>query len=142
MIERLVLDTHVLQWYLEGHRKLNKEAKTAIGRPPPVELIVPALCLLEFYSVIDRGKTPITRDQLHNVLRLDERFRVWPMTKYIVEIASTITAVDSIHDRAIVATAIAAGSDGIGDAILLTADRQINASGSVRLLWAGDEKYA
>jgi PIN domain nuclease of toxin-antitoxin system len=138
MSKRLVLDTQVLKWMLEGNPKLNENAKAALSRDD-VELLLPSLCLLEFYSIIDRQRTSITREQLKRLRASEPRLRVVSLTPKIAERAGSIPSVTNIHDRVIVATALA---DRRGSTRLVTADIEIHQSRVVDVLWAGDAKYA
>ena len=56
------------------------------------------------------------------------------MDRAIVEICNGLTAVGEMHDRQIVATALAVAAQGETVA-LLTKDENITASGAVAVIW-------
>ena len=128
-----VVDTHALVWFLTGDTRLGDDAKAVLVAPDS-RLVVPATALAEAYWTIGRGKTPLAADFLKNSLLRDKRFTIAPLTQAVVEKSNELSTISEMHDRQIVATALLLIEQGEPVA-LLTADRNITASGLVPVIW-------
>ena len=128
---RILLDTHVLLFWLAGAQELSPAQRHAIAQAGPEEpILVCGISLWEIATLHDLGR-----------MRLDRPLREWlerataPPLVRIVPITPAVAArvaelPDSFHrdpaDRIIVSAAIVSG------AVLLTRDRRIIESGLIR----------
>lgn len=87
-------------------------------------MILPAIALAEALWILEFRHKNLTCEALIAAIEGDARIQVAPLTREIVELASTLGPALEMHDRLIVATAIVVRSNGI-DAALLTRDRVI-----------------
>ena len=106
-----VIDTHALLWFLAGMAQLGINAK-AILQNPAVRLILPVTALAEACWIVERGKVPLNVSDVLAALDADARITVYPMDRAIIEICNGLTAVGEMHDRQIVATALAIAAQG------------------------------
>jgi PIN domain nuclease of toxin-antitoxin system len=129
-----VIDTHALIWFFEDNARLSLQAKTVLSDPNS-QLILPAIALAEAVWIVDRGKTTIPSSTaiLTDVLG-DSRIRIYPLDSTIIEQTITLNAIDEMHDRQIVATAIVLQNQG-QPVMLISCDRTITASNLIPILW-------
>lgn len=131
---KYLIDTHALIWFLEGNSRLGNQAATILSDSSSV-LILPAIALAESVWIVQRGRTSIpSADVLLNVVKADNRVTVYPLDQSIVEQTLTLLAINEMHDRQIVATAIVLQNQG-NQVSLLTSDQNITASGVVSIVW-------
>jgi len=131
---RYVVDTHALVWLLEGNPRLGDQAK-AILTNPTTQLVLPAIALAEAVWIVERGKTSIPSvAALLSAINADPRVTVYPLDQAVIEQTVALAAIDEMHDRQIVATAIVLQSQG-ETMPLLTCDQNITASGLVSIAW-------
>ena len=128
-----VINTHALLWFLAGMAQLGINAR-AILQNPASRLILPVTALAEACWIVGRGKIPLNVADALAALDADARITVYPMDRALVEICNGLTAVGEMHDRQIVATALAIAAQGETVA-LLTKDENITASGAVAVVW-------
>ena len=128
-----VVDAHAFVWFLADDIRLGDAAK-AVFVNPKSRFVLPAIVLAEAYWTIRSGRTPLTADVLQSKLAKDKRFTVEPLTQAIVEKSNTLSAINEMHDRQIVATALYLMEQG-ETVSLLTADQNITASGLVPIVW-------
>lgn len=101
---------------------------------PDSVLFVPVVALAEACWAVTRGKTSIPNAAaLLNAIDADTRIWILPLDRAIVERSLTLPAVNEMHDRQIVATALHIG--GTAGLPLLTCDPDIVASGLVPVVW-------
>lgn len=131
---KYVIDTHALIWFIEGNSRLGANANAILSNPDS-QLVIPATTLAEAVWIVERGRTsiPSTKDLL-SAVEADPRTIIYPLDKEIIETTMTITAINEMHDRQIVATAIVLASKG-EIVQLLTCDLNITASGLVPVIW-------
>ena len=80
MASSFVLDTHALLWYLEGNRRLGRQARNVIASPDS-HLIVPIIALAEASVIIDQHRTKVPSiSHLLDSLANDSRFEIFPLT--------------------------------------------------------------
>ncbi len=129
-----VIDTHALIWFFEDNPRLSLKVKAVLSDPDS-QLILPATALAEAVWIVDRGKTaiPSATDLLAAVLS-DPRIRIYPLDAEIVEQTVTLTAINEMHDRQIVATGLVMQAQGQTVA-LLTCDGNITAAQVIPILW-------
>jgi PIN domain nuclease of toxin-antitoxin system len=131
---KYVVDTHALIWFLEGNPRIGTNAKNILSEPTS-QLIVPAIVLAEAAWIVERGRTsiPSVMDLL-NAVETDARVSIYPVDKTVIKQSVSLTAIGEMHDRQIVATTLVLASQNEMVA-LLTCDRNITASGLVKILW-------
>ena len=130
----LVLDTHVLVWWVSGAARLSararRELKAATARAPA---IVPAISIFEVATAARRGRLELSvpvDEWLADVQSLPE-IRVQPLDAAIAALAASFgdEAPGDPADRMIAATAVALR------ATLLTADARLRALPGLRSAW-------
>jgi PIN domain nuclease of toxin-antitoxin system len=130
----IVLDTHVLVWWVSGSGRLSAPAKRAIDqgmRRGPA--IVSAISVLEIATAVRRGrlefKSPL--DMWLADLRTLPELEFQPVTAEIAELAGSFDEATpgDPADRIIVATALTLRAK------LVTADERLRASPRVVTVW-------
>lgn len=131
---KYVVDTHALIWFLEGNPRIGTNAKNILSEPTS-QLVVPAIVLAEAAWIVerDRSSIPSVMDLL-NAVETDARVAIYPVDKTVVKQSVSLTAIGEMHDRQIVATTLVLASQNEMVA-LLTCDRNITASGLVKIIW-------
>lgn len=134
MATRYVVDTHALVWFLEGNPRLGTNAKGVL-EDSNAELIVPLIVLAEACWMIEHGKSSISTiaDLLASV-DADPRVVVVPLDRVVLNRTLTLTAIEEMHDRQIVATALLLRDQGETVA-MLTKDTNIRNSALVSTIW-------
>ena len=131
----VVLDTHVLIWWLTCPEKLTPAAAELIRAVSEERaLVVSAISVLEIVTAARRGRLKFSTavdEWLEDVFKLPE-VRFEPISAEIALLAGSFG--DEIHgdpaDRLIAATAISRNG------ILVTADQKLRESGLVRTVWS------
>jgi PIN domain nuclease of toxin-antitoxin system len=129
----IVLDTHVLVWWVSGSRRLTAAARRAIARhvaeaPVPVSTI----SMFEIATAIRRGRLELAvpAERWLADVRLLPNIAFEPVSVAIAQIAAQLS--DDFPgdpaDRIIVATTLAL------DAKLVTADERLRGSG-ISVIW-------
>ncbi len=134
MPDAIVLDTHVLAWWLADQRKLSKPARRAIDES--VRLIVSAISFWEIAMLVGKGRLELDRPTMlwvNNVVEAD-RVECVPVTATIaVMAASLIDLHGDPADRIIAATALDTRAALVSKDSALR--RWADATGSVACLW-------
>jgi PIN domain nuclease of toxin-antitoxin system len=130
----ILLDTHVLVWWVSGSGSLSAKARRAIGealKRGPVH--ASAISLLEIATAVRRGRLALTvpaESWLDDLCALPE-LRLQPVTGAIARRAGTLG--DQVRgdpvDRLILASAQILG------ARLVTADARLRGSAEVPVVW-------
>jgi PIN domain nuclease of toxin-antitoxin system len=134
MVMKYAVDTHALIWFLEGNPRIGTNAKIILSESTS-QLILPAIVLAEAAWIVERGRTsiPSVMDLL-NAVETDARVSIYPVDKTVVKQSVSLTTIGEMHDRQIVATTLVLASQNEIVA-LLTCDRNITASGLVKIIW-------
>ena len=130
----IVLDTHVLLWWLSGTPQLSPAAGHAVAEAASADRVIAStISVLEIATAARRGRLQLSMpvaQWLADVRQLPE-LRFAPVTAEIAELAGSFA--DEIHgdpaDRLIAATAIALACP------LVTADKKLRASRLVPTVW-------
>ena len=129
----LVLDTHILVWWLNGDKALSKKAANAIkDELKNGEIVISSITAWEIAMLVARGRIVLSMDveQWLNTVALIERVRFYPVDNEIA--VKTTELPGEFHkdpaDRMIVATARKLG------ATLITADEKILAYPHVKTI--------
>jgi len=130
----IVLDTHVLIWWLTGGTSLSRAAKLAVAKAAKEnQVAASAISVLEIVTAVRRGRLEFSspvEQWLTDVRRLPE-LRFEPVSAEIAQLAGSFG--EDMHgdpaDRIIAATAV------ILNAALITADGKLRASRAVKTIW-------
>lgn len=136
MASSFVLDTHALLWYLEGNRRLGRQARKVIASPDS-HLIVPIIALAEASVIIDQHRTKVPSiSHLLDSLANDSRFEIFPLTLDIFKrsLSSDIGRVPELHDRLIAATGLLLHDLGY-DVGLITTDISLTEANLLPIVW-------
>ncbi len=134
MKTKYILDTHALVWFLEGNPRLGASAKAVLENENN-ELILPIVALAEACWIIEHGKTSIPNlADFLIVIDDDPRIQIIPLDRPILDKTLSIYAIDEMHDRQIIATALTLADSGENVAVL-TKDANIRLSGLVSIVW-------
>jgi len=127
---RALLDTHAVLWAAEGDRRLGAAAAAVLLACKIGEAVVSDITLLEIAMLVKRGRVELSVPVKEYLRGIQRNYPPLPIT---AEIAVLALDLELPHgdpfDRTIVATA---GYHGLP---LLTRDRNITASGLVKVLW-------
>ena len=99
------------------------------------ELVIPVTTLAEAVWIVERGRTsiPFAKDVIAAV-EADSRTVISPLDKDVIEITMSLSTINEMQDRQIVATALLLA--GRGEIVqLLSCDKNIIASGVVPIVW-------
>jgi PIN domain nuclease of toxin-antitoxin system len=130
----IVLDTHVLVWWLTQARELSTVAKRAIGKHAANGAVVAStISVLEMVTAVRRGRLQLTMpiEQWLADVRSIPELRLEPVSADIAAVAGGLG--EPMHgdpaDRIIAATATVLG------ATLVTADERLRSVPALRTLW-------
>ena len=131
---KYVVDTHAIIWFSTGDSRLGSNTKRILSDPNS-ELILPITVLAEACWIIERGRTSIPGviDFLLTI-DADPRVTVTPLDRTILDKTLTLTDINEMHDRQIVATALVLIDQGENVA-LLTCDENIHKTDLVPVVW-------
>jgi len=130
----MVLDTHVLIWWLSAPNELSAAARRALRRASPeTPAVVSAISVLEITTAARRGRlefsTPV--EQWIADARSLPELRCEPVSAEIAQLAGSFG--EAMHgdpaDRIIAATALSLAAP------LLTADGKLRSSRGLKTIW-------
>lgn len=98
--------------------------------------MLPAIALAEALFILEkgRGQYAVSEGKLLASVRADSRIRIVALGQRILDLTLQCKAIDEMHDRQIVATALLTQNRGFKVAIL-TRDANITSSGLVPCVW-------
>lgn len=130
----IVLDTHVLVWWLTQAPGLSARAKRAIGKHTAAgEIVASTISVLEIVTAVRRGRLQVTVpvEQWLADMRSIPELRMEPVSADIAALAGSLP--EPMHgdpaDRIIAATATTLG------AALVTADDRLRALPALQTIW-------
>ena len=130
----IVLDTHVLIWWLNGSSSLSLKARKAINKESPRKgIVVSAISVLEIATLLRRGRLQLAMpaDKWLADVQLLPELRFESVSAEIAQLAGSFG--DDMHgdpaDRIIAATAI------LLRAPLVTADTKLRAYKGLETTW-------
>ena len=131
----IVLDTHVLVWWVANPEKLSKRAQEKIAREVKKggQLLASSISVWEIYLLVAKNKLSFSVD----VDTWLEKVESLPFMQFVPVdnkiAAKSVNLPEPLHsdptDRIIIATALQNGAD------LITSDKRILAYPSVRSIW-------
>ncbi len=126
-----VTDTHSLFWYFTRPERLGIEARMAFDQVAAGDstLIVPVIVLAELIYLIQNKPVGGDLDEILNELQANPSILITDLTFARALDLRKLTAVSEMHDRLIVAEAVA------NRAALITKDLSITNSGVVSVVW-------
>lgn len=130
-----IVDTHTLLWYLDTDKRLGSTAKRILD-DRSTRFLLPAIALAEALFILERGRGQyaVNEERLLASIRADSRIRIVALGQRILDLTLQCKAIDEMHDRQIVATALFIQSCGFTTAIL-TKDANITTSGLIPCVW-------
>ena len=132
MPDAFVVDTHALVWFLEANPRLGPAARAVLEKLDAV-LLLPIIVIAEACWMIEHGRTSIPSiNDFLVAIDNDQRLHAIPLDRSLIEIAAHLSPELEMHDRFIVATALAAQEKPIS---LLTADQTIAKADIVPTIW-------
>lgn len=130
----IVLDTHVLVWWMTQAAGLSTAAKRAIGKHTSEgEIVASTISVLEIATAVRRGRLQfsVPVDQWLADMRSIPELRLEPVSVHIAALAGSVLdpAYGDPADRIIAATATVLG------AALVTADEKLRSLRTPRTIW-------
>ncbi len=131
---KYVIDTHALIWFLEGNSRLSEKAKAIISAPNS-QLIIPAIVLAEAVWMVEKGRTSIPDPKdIFSIVEADPRVVIYPFDKDVIEMTMKLFAIDEMHNRQILATALILVNKG-ENVQVLTCDENMSESALFPIIW-------
>jgi PIN domain nuclease of toxin-antitoxin system len=124
-------DTHSLIWHFARPQQLGPQARTAFAavNSGAARLYVPVIVLAELIFAVEGGRVSSDIETMVTQLSAIPNVEIVPLTSARVLELTNLTGIPEMHDRIIVAEAIALGAS------LVTRDQAITASGLVPVVW-------
>lgn len=126
-----IADTHALLWYFTRPDLLGNAAQAALDdvAAQTAELIVPVIVLIELIFVIEKRSLPVDFQRILNHLHSSPNVHILNLSLERSLDCLSLKAIPEMHDRLIVADAIA------NNATLITRDVDITASALATVIW-------
>lgn len=126
-----IADTHSLIWYLGAPDRLGSRARHAFSEATAgrARIIVPVIVLAEIVFIVERGRVRAEVRDIIRRIRSSHAFEVVPLTLAAILRLHTLVQVPEMHDRLLVAEALA------GKAHLISRDRTIAEAGIISTVW-------
>jgi len=126
-MEQYVIDTHPLLWYVSADTRIGSKAKVVIEKAEAgeVNIIVPAIVLIEAIEVINKRKVIYDIDELLNWLNQNPQFIIKNLDSDIINLYKNYKSPDPRiklkgHDKIIIVTA-----QFFNNALIITKNRNI-----------------
>ncbi|NJN97641.1 MAG: type II toxin-antitoxin system VapC family toxin [Anaerolineales bacterium] len=136
MVHKYILDTRALIWFLEGNKRLSRQAKTIMAAPDSY-MVLPLIALAEAVIIIERGRTTIPAiSTFLTRIYADPRIEIYPLTLQVFERSLTMEGlrIPELHDRFIVSTGL--HLQDLGDTIeIVTKDEAITEAAVLSVVW-------
>lgn len=101
-MEKVVVDSHALFWFLAENSKLSSRGRNLIQEAN--EVIIPSIVLMEILYILEKSNLSFRFVEILSELKL-RRYTAYPLDLDIVTQALFISSKMEMHDRIIVATA-------------------------------------
>ena len=115
-MEKIVVDSHTLFWFLSGNPKLSRKAEDGIKSAK--EVVVPSIVLMEILYILEKNNLSSRFIEILSELKV-RRYLVYPLDVEIITQTLFFSSELEMHDRIIVATA------QMFDCPLISKDREI-----------------
>ena len=126
-----VADTHSLIWYLGAPDRLGSLARHAFAEATAgrARIVVSVIVLAEIVFIVERGRVRADVRDIIRRVRSSPAFEIVPLTLATVLRLQTLAEVPEMHDRLLVAEALARKAQ------LITRDRTITEAGIIPTVW-------
>jgi PIN domain nuclease of toxin-antitoxin system len=130
-VTAFVADTHSLVWYLGSPDRLGPLARRAFAEANAgrARIYVPVIVLAEIIFIVERGKIHADVQGIVRQLGTLPAFSILPLRLATIQRLPALNSVPEMHDRLIVAEALA------HKASVITRDRAITEAGVVPTVW-------
>jgi len=115
-MEKVVIDSHALFWFLSENPKLSSKALYAVKRAK--QIIVPSIVLMEILYILEKNNLSSRFVEILSELKI-RRYLVYPLDVEVITQTLFLSSELEMHDRIIMATA------QIFDCPLVSKDREI-----------------
>ncbi|MFQ5796309.1 MAG: type II toxin-antitoxin system VapC family toxin [Candidatus Bipolaricaulia bacterium] len=126
-----VVDTHALVWFLEGNKRLGKEAKTILLKAD-TEIVIPSIVLAECKFLFAKKRISIDIEEIHKRVIIARNSTVYPLDEAVIDKMPTTL---EIHDAIIVATGLVLRETLGEEAAVITRDEAIMNAGLIDTFW-------
>lgn len=125
-----VADTHALVWYFTRDSRLGRGAAAAFNEADALGVVyIPTIVLAEIMYISQRGRISISFEKTLEYLERALNYTILPLDVPTLKLASSIAFPFEMHDKLIVASALAAGAS------LITKDEVITKSRIIATVW-------
>ena len=129
-MKNVVLDTHVLVWFLQKDNRLPEQVIELILKDNITKMI-PFIVICEIHYLHKRGRFPISAEEVITKIKESDNFEIQPHTEsQIPHLLSEL----GIHDALIVATALAHQKKD-PEVSILSRDEEIKKYCPLPVLW-------
>jgi PIN domain nuclease of toxin-antitoxin system len=130
---KFIADTHAVLWYLTADARLGANAKAAFENPNN-QIIIPAIVVAESLFIIEHGKSPAASSQLWDFILRSTNVTFYPLDLAVLKKSEMLSIIPEMHDRQIIATALALQDAGI-ETIIVTKDESVRNSDLTKTIW-------
>lgn len=130
-MNRYVIDTHALFWYLTGSPRLSVAAKAVFeeGIAQTAILVIPVIVLAELYYLNEKAGRPLDFAKEYARIENSSQFEILSLHAQDVVDFAKDTSIVEMHDRMI------AGVARRLNAACVSRDRNITASTQIKVIW-------
>ncbi len=130
-LSRFVVDTNALWWYLKAPERLSASADVIfrLAETGNTVMVVPAIVVAELYYLSVKTGDPLPPSELMEMFDTSGVFRVSELGRTQLEMLDRLPEIPEMHDRLIVAEALALGAP------VVTRDPVIAVSPQVQSIW-------
>ena len=130
-MNRYVIDTHALFWYLTGSPRLSVAAKAVfeVGIAQTAILVIPVIVLAELYYLNEKAGRPLDFAKEYARIENSSQFEILSLHAQDVVDFAKDTSIVEMHDRMI------AGVARRLNAACVSRDRNITASTQIKVIW-------
>ena len=126
-----VTDTHAFLWFVWRDKKLGHKALEifrACDKGKEI-VVIPSVALLECMYVCEKRREEFKFKEIMQKIQGTFNYQIYPLDEEVILKCQNIRPITEMHDRIIVGTA------KLLNAVLITKDAEIEASGVVETVW-------
>ena len=130
-MRRYATDTHTLLWYFAAPERLGNGAAVAFNdvNEGKALLFISVIVLAELFLVLEKHRYPLNFDAVLKELQASSNVSLVEISLENILACRALTAIPDLHDRIIVAEAMAQ------NASLITFDQAITSAGVIPIIW-------